>query len=66
MGHRDLYSNFIIFHMFQEVSEMACSKFICGVYPIDEVGFLNIQYLFIILKWDNLKEFVCVKCVSIF
>ena len=38
MGHHDLYSNLIIF---QEVSEMACSKFICSVYPMDEVGFFK-------------------------
>ena len=41
MGHRDLYSNLIIFRMFQKASEMACSKFICSVYPIDEVGFFK-------------------------
>ena len=38
MGHRDLYFNLIIF---QEVSKMACSNFVCGVYPMDEVGFLK-------------------------
>ena len=39
MGHRDLYFEFN--HIFQEVSKMACSKFVCGVYPMDEVGFFK-------------------------
>ena len=37
-SRRDLYFKLSIF---QEVSKMACSKFVCGVYPMDEVGFLE-------------------------